>query len=246
MQASASARILLDRLLSHTHLTDKEQDAILALGWSQARAGAHGDLVHRGAEVASCCVVMEGLIARTGHTADGGRQITAFYIPGDMPDLQSLMVQRAVTTLHAISNCRVLRVSRSDLRELFTHFPGIAQALWREIVSDANIAAEWIVNVGLRPAKQRLAHLLCEMAQRNLAEPQGSFEFAFPVTQTHLAEATGVSSVHVNRVVQELRREGLLDLKDHRVIVYDWEGLRQEAGFDPTYLGVMRRLARTP
>src|SRR3954462_1860641 len=147
MQTTAGVRILLDRLLSQTDLTDKEQDAILALGSSRARAEAHGDLVRRGAEVSSCCVVMEGLIARTGSTAEGGRQITAFYVPGDMPDLQSLMMPHAMSTLHAISNSRILRVSRSDLRELFTRFPGIAQALWREIVSDANIAAEWIVNV---------------------------------------------------------------------------------------------------
>jgi CRP-like cAMP-binding protein len=117
-------------------------------------------------------------------------------------------------------------------------FPGIGEALWRHTVSDAAISAEWIVNVGQRDARSRLAHLFCEMAVRHDKVSGNAFEFEFPVSQANLADATGMSVVHTNRSLQSLRRAGTLQMRGGIVAVEDWATLQATAEFDSAYLNM--------
>ena len=109
--------------------------------------------------------------------------------------------------------------------------------LWRDTLVDAAIFREWMANVGRRNAKERISHLLCEMALRwKAVDLARDHSYPLPVTQTELADATGLSAVHVNRVLQELKAEGLVSVRSLTVSVADWEGLKETAGFDPIYL----------
>jgi CRP-like cAMP-binding protein len=115
-------------------------------------------------------------------------------------------------------------------------FPAVAEALWRDCMVDSAVLAQWIVNVGRRDAKCRIAHLLCEIATRlGVAPAKGEIVFPFPVTQTQLADVAGLTPVHVNRTIQSIRREGLADIRrDARI--FDWDALVEAGEFDPDYL----------
>ena len=175
-------------------------------------------------------------MARTGHTEEGRQQICGFFVPGSVPDITGLMVAESVASLQAVCNAKIFRIPKAEIRNAMLRNPAIGEALWREVALDAAMAQEWMLNIGQRPARQRLAHLICETAVRTGEARAGEFEFAFPVTQTRLAEATGLSTVHVNRVMQSLRKEGLVHISNHKALVYDWQRLREMAGFDPAYL----------
>lgn len=115
--------------------------------------------------------------------------------------------------------------------------PPIRKAMWIETLIDASIFREWVVNVGRRDSRARIAHLLCEMAVRlksNGAADDGPFDF--PVTQEQLADATGLTSVHTNRTLQSLRKEGLIQLTARALTVLDWDGLSEVGDFDELYL----------
>ncbi len=227
----------LSKLLSHTRMDAEEQQAIRLLSEFETSAPAHSDVVRRGQSVNSSCLVAEGLLARTRQTASGQTQITAFYIAGDMPDVHALITSSALTTLHALTPSRIIRVPRASVRDAVRKHPIIAEALWRESLLDATIAMEWIANIGQREAKSRIAHLFCEMVVRLGVGNGNCFRVVFPATQNNLAEATGMSPVHVNRSLQGLRADSIVDLREHHIYVEDWYRLQQIAGFDAGYLG---------
>jgi CRP-like cAMP-binding protein len=226
----------LKKLARHTILTVDEQAALLGLSGSLEDVDAAKDFVRPGSEVNNACLVVEGLCARVGEMQGGTRQVTSFYQAGDMPDLHGVMVQCPTKALCAITQIRILKVPHRELRNLTQAFPAIFEAFWRDTVLDAAIAAEWVVNIGQRDAKTRIAHLYCEMALRSGRATQNSFEFSFPATQTNLADATGLSTVHTNRSLQTLRREGALQVKGATVFVPDWARLKELADFDEQYL----------
>jgi CRP-like cAMP-binding protein len=236
MPHSNLLRPLVDKLMIRSVLTGEEQAAILGLSVREEMIVPHQDFVARGETVTGACLVLAGLCARMGQTIEGGRQITSFYIRGDVPDLQSVLVPDASAALVAISPLHIARIPHDELRRLAFDFPGISEAFWRETICDAAIAAEWVVNVGRRDARTRIAHLICEMALRGGCIQENAFQFEFPCTQGDLADATGISTVHTNRSLQALRAERFLDIKDKHVMVFDWQGLRQTADFDSRYL----------
>lgn len=231
-----ATRIFLDKVQRHTRLTEEEISAFLSLAGYSHTVPAGTDMVKRGDPVSSTCLVVEGLLARTVDTASGHRQIAAFYVPGDMPDVHAAMMTSATTTLHAVSPTRVARMQRSDVDAVLRRFPVLVEALWRETIMDSIIAMEWTANVGQREAKARLAHLFAEMAVRLGAVTSNSFDYRFPATQENLAEATGMTPVHVNRTLQALRAEGVLDLNARVVYIRDWRQLVEVAEFDDGYL----------
>jgi CRP-like cAMP-binding protein len=138
--------------------------------------------------------------------------------------------------LQALSPTTILRVPHAALREAATR-PQIAEAFWRDCTADAAMASEWVVNIGRRKARTRIAHLICEIATR-LGKDNGEAAFAFdlPITQNHIADATGLSTVHVNRSLQELKKAGLAELGGPRVQILDWPSLKSAADFNPAYL----------
>lgn len=179
----------------------------------------------------------------------GGRQITSFYVAGDMPDLRTVMRPKATFGLCAVCPSEIARVPHTAMLTAMRGFAGISEAFARELVHEGDKTSEWLVNLGTRTAKERIAHLFCEIAVKTKTDKDTNTEFYFPVTQLVLGDATGLSTVHVNRSIQSLRRQGVLKVEHGRVCVPDWKALVEVADFDRGYLEPdrpMRRLSLGP
>ena len=169
----------------------------------------------------------------------GKRQIVSIHIPGDLPDVQTMQLNVMDHALGTLTPSVVALIPHRALHGLATEFPNLAMALWRDTLIDAAMLREWIVNVGCRPGPQRIAHLFCELFYRmravGLAQRDGC---EMPLTQALIGDATGLSSVHVNRMMQDLRGRGLIATKSKFLQIRDWQCLQDFAGFDPTYLHI--------
>lgn len=237
LQSRSPLALFLKRVLLRSALTAEEQAAILQLTGESQRFAAHRDVVSPGECVRQACLVAEGIVGRFDQMVDGQRQTTSYYIPGDMCDLHSVVAPRASWSITAVSPSIVMRISHVQLTELCIRYPAITMAFWRDQTVDSSVFAKWVGNLGRKSAKARIAHLICEMGVRIEAAGLGSkTSFDLNVTQVQLADAAGITSVHANRTLQELRGEGLLIFGSGHVEVPDWEMLAEVAEFDPAYL----------
>src|SRR5215211_6073392 len=235
---------LIRRLENAFTLAENERAALLNLPLQVTTLRADQDIVREGDRPTRSCALLEGFAAMFKVTAEGKRQITAFYIPGDIPDLQSLHLEVLDTSLGTLTPCKVGFIQHEALQDLCDRCPRIAKALWRETLIDASIFREWTVNVGRREAYARIAHILCElMARLEAVGLAQDHTCKIPITQGEFADATGLSSVHVNRVLQALRADGLIVLKGDTLTAPDWEKLRHAGDFDPTYLHLEQKRA---
>lgn len=227
----------LDRLTSRSVLTAEEQQAVLNLSGQAEQVTANRDFVPLGKRVDHACLIVAGIVGRFDQNGEGTRQITAMHIPGDMCDLHSVVQPMATSALQALSVATILRIPHAAIRGVASRYPALAEAFWRDCMVDAAILAEWVVNVGRRDAKTRVAHLLCEMATRLHAHAnRNDFVFDLPVTQMQLAEATALTAVHVNRTLQSLRADGLVEWHQRVIRLPRWDALVDRAEFDPAYL----------
>jgi CRP-like cAMP-binding protein len=225
------------RLESRSELARDEVNALLRLNGQIKKVAAHSDFVRMGQQVDHSCLVVDGIVGRFGQHTNGSRQITCLYISGDMADLPSVVSPKSAWGLSALTPTTILRVPHADLRRLAAAHPGIAEAFWRDCVADGSIFSEWVVNVGRRDALSRLAHVFCEMGIRSERAGQGSRKsYPLPITQPDLADATGLTSVHVNRMMKELRTQSVLDLRLGTVTVHDWEQLATIGDFDAGFM----------
>ena len=209
---------------------------------------AHHDLVREGSRPSASFVVVTGFACRHKILASGARQITDYLLPGDWCELQSASARPLDHSVGTLSACLVARIPDADLEALCRAHPTIAEALrWFRLVNESTLR-EWLVNVGQRSADQRIAHLFCELLVRLEAVGlPAERTFDFPLTQQDLADTTGLSVVHVNRILQGLRQAGLIRLKNRTLAVLDWHRLRDLAHFHPTYLDLGRaRDERSP
>ena len=182
-------------------------------------------------------LVLQGLLSTSKTLRDGGVQVTAFHIPGDMPDLQSLHLEVLDCDIGAVSNCELAFMAHADLRRFCERHPRLAAELWRATLVEGAISREWVVNMAQRPALNRLAHIFCEMMTRmEAAGLAGQGSCVLALTQENLSEATGLSPVHVNRMLQELRTRGLLSFDQGRLTIHDWDALARLADFQLDYL----------
>ncbi len=240
--AHGSLKLFVDRLSVRSVLTGEEQQAILTLPANIVQVRARHDFVQISEETSHCCLIASGLVARVGQARNGTRQITAFHIPGDMADLHSAVRPVGIGGLTALCDTVIMRVPHSAVRALAIRYPAIAEAFWRDCILDAAILMQWVVNIGRRDARARLAHILCEMAYRYAENRQLSgtaqvlCDYAFPVTQEQLADAAALTSVHVNRSLRSLREQGLATVRGGIVAIHDLEGLMKTGEFDPNYL----------
>lgn len=197
---------------------------------------ADQDLVREGDRPQTCMLLVEGFAARYRTLSDGRRQILSFHIAGDFMDLQGLTLTRLDHSISTLTACRVAMFTHGAITDLLTD-PGLTRVLWHEAMVDSAIFREWIVNVGRRSAYQRVAHVLCELVTRMEAVGLAHDGICdLPLTQGELADATGLSTVHVNRVIQELRRENLITLRSRTFSALNWSGLKVAAEFDANYL----------
>jgi CRP-like cAMP-binding protein len=220
-------------------LSDAERAAIASLLTSTVQFKAGQDMMEEGEQPTHCLVLLQGLACRYRATPNGGRQIMSFQMPGDWLELHSYILRTLDHSIRAVSDCQVATIPYARIDRLLQAHPHLMRALWRDTLIDGAVFREWVVNVGARDSKSRLAHLLCEVHRRLLAVGLATDdEFHFPVTQQELGEAMGISTVHVNRSVQALKEEGLLEFKRGVARFPQPERLRQLAGFNETYLHI--------
>lgn len=227
----------LQRLLSRSVLTPDEQEAILGLPSHLMQVRANQDFVGLREDVDHASLVVDGLVGRFDQNRNGLRQITAIHLPGDMANLHSVVQPQATSALQALSITTILRVPHEAIRSATARLPALAEALWRDCMVDAAVLSQWILNVGRRDARSRIAHLLCEIATRLRAPvASGAFVFPFAVTQFQLGDAAGLTSVHVNRILRGLREQGIVDVRSQKVRVLDWAALVAAGEFNRNYL----------
>ncbi len=228
---------LIRKLESIFRLSDEERDALLNLPMQVTSIRADQDIVREGDQPTRCFALLEGFAVPYKMTGGGKRQIMAFYIAGDIPDLQSLLLKTLDHTIGTLTPCKVGFVQHQHLREICRRFPRISDAFWRNTLVDAAIFREWMASIGRRDAYPRIAHVICEIITKmravGLAEDH---VIAMPITQGEIADALGLSNVHVNRILTQLRDDGLIEMSRTHVKVPDWERLKKAGDFDPGYL----------
>ena len=219
------------------HLDENDRQAIHALHARIETHPAHSVLVRDGARVTHCAFLIDGFACRHKETSNGGRQLLSLHLPGDVLDLQAMFLHHADFVVQTMSPATVARVPTAELRTLSEAHPNICLALWRDTLIDAAIAREWIVNVGRRGAMARIAHLLCEYAARREAAGFGPPErFDLPMTQEQIGDATGLTSVHVNRKLHDLEEMGVIARDRRDLHIRDWTKLTRIGDFDAAYL----------
>jgi CRP-like cAMP-binding protein len=228
---------MLRKFETRAHLDDGDREAVLSLPHRLQTVEPAIHLVREGERPERSCVILSGFAFRHKVTVEGARQIVSVHIPGDFIDLEAALLNVADHNVQALTRCEVAFIPRAALRELIIAHPRVGAAMWIDTLIDSSIFREWVVNVGRRDARSRIAHLLCEFARRlevaGLAEEYG---YELPMTQEQLADATGLTSVHVNRVLMALSREGLIERNKRHIRIPHWESLRRVAGFSEVYL----------
>lgn len=225
------------KLESRDVLSAEERDALLGRVGSEVSFKQGEDLVREGDRPDRSMLVIDGFTTRYRLLASGQRQITAIHMPGDFVDLHSLLLKEMDHSVGALSNCRVVTFPHKGLVEITEQFPHLTRLLWLSTVLDGAIHREWLVAMGRRSAAEQLAHLICELYLRmNLVGRAPEQRFQLPITQVELGDVLGLSAVHVNRVLQELRAEQLLTWQGDHIHIIDWPRLQRRAEFDPRYL----------
>jgi CRP-like cAMP-binding protein len=230
---------LIRRLETITSISEDEKTAILDLPVKLVDLRADADIVREGDRPSQCCLLVEGFLCRYKNLANGKRQIMAFYVPGEIPDLLSLHIDVMDHSLATIVPSKVAFIPHHALGKLIDQNSRIANAFWRETLIDAAAFREWIVNVGSRDAYGRIGHLICEvfLKLKAVGLTNGN-TFDFPITQGEIGDATGLSTVHVNRSIMDMRKDGLIILEKGRCKIRDLNRLQEAAMFDPTYLHI--------
>jgi CRP-like cAMP-binding protein len=219
---------LIRKLESIAVLSDEERQAILCLPLRVSTLGADQDIVREGDRASECCVIIDGFACRYKLLHDGRRQIMSFHISGDIPDLQSLHLNVMDHSLGTLTPSTVGSVPHESVRELIKQCPVIGDLFWRDTMIDSAVFREWMVGMGRRSAYARIAHLLCEILIRLKAVGlESDHACELPVTQNELGDALGLSTVHVNRTLQELRGDGLITLRGTLLKIENWEGLKK-------------------
>lgn len=225
------------RLMHAAELGDQEIQAIEELCRQPRDIAAKKYLSREGDEMHSFPVILSGWAARYQILRDGARQITRLLLPGDAVYFDGTPGGTAIDEVVTLSPCKIVHIAHADMRRLIDRFPAIGEAM-RAYGSMENAAlASWVVNVGRRDALERMAHLICETQYRlSLVERHQGQHIAFPLTQDDLADALGLTPVHINRKLQQLRQDGLITLRSKQLTIHDLRSLQQIAGFDPSYL----------
>ncbi|MES2057380.1 MAG: Crp/Fnr family transcriptional regulator [Pseudomonadota bacterium] len=232
---------MITRLFLQTHrtpiLTEEDAGALEAACARTQDFAAKRIIVREQTPLTQCTLLLNGFIERFKDTAEGRRQILAIHVPGDFVDLHSYPLKRLEHSVAALTPVTIATFPHAAIRALTERSAALTELLWRSTLVDAAINREWIVSVGARSAAARLAHLFCEMFTRleRIGMTRG-LEFDFPVTQIDLADATGLTAVHANRMLRQLREQGLVEFRQGLVKILDWAALKDFAGFDTGYL----------
>jgi CRP-like cAMP-binding protein len=229
---------LARKLATRARLQDADVAAILTLPYVERTYEAPSYILREGEPAKRHCgFVVSGLAIRQKLAATGVRQIVSLHMAGDLLDLQHLFLSRTDHSIQALTRMVSAEIERDALQALVLDRPAIGRAMWIDALIDASIYREWVLNVGRRDARSRIAHLLCEFAVRmrsaGLAEGD---HYELPMTQEQLGDAVGLTRVHVNRTLRSLEADGLLERDRRHIRFRNWERIAEAGDFSALYL----------
>jgi CRP-like cAMP-binding protein len=220
-----------------SHLDEADRQYLATLPRILRNFEADSDVVREGDMPDHSCIVQEGYLTGSRIVSDGRRQVVALHIPGDIPDLHVLHFGFMDHTLTAITQCRLSFMHHDVIRHACDTHPKIARALWRCSLVDAAVQREWIVSLGRFTARERTARLLCELVLRHRAAGLSDGKSCpLPFTQIEIADALGLTSVSISRILTDMKSEGLFRIERRHLTILDWHRLTAEGHFDPSYL----------
>ncbi|MBV8700144.1 Crp/Fnr family transcriptional regulator [Bradyrhizobium sp.] len=238
MQTGFAFTKFADRLASIADVTPDDLDLLARMPSTISHHSSHENIRRKGDRPSSCALLLQGYLCWRDVELGYG-QITSIHVPGDAPDLHGIEGSGLDANLSALGPVVVAFVSHDFFRHVSRASPGLCRALSLAMLADASLLRNWIVNLGSRDSLTRVAHLICEIGYRLRAVGLARDDwFASPFTQSDLAAACGISAVHANRIIQELRRRRLLQWQSRTITILDWPALVRLAGFRPDYLGL--------
>ena len=218
-------------------LTSDEEEILADVPLREKIVETDCDLACVGDRQYLCVLLIQGVACTYKSLEDGRRQILSFHVQGDLCDLPSLLLSKQDYSIGTLTPVRIASIPHATFSRWAAQYSGLQRAILRACQVEASISREWILNVGRRTAYQRTAHLLCELVTRLRGAGQANgTTLAWPLTQLELADALGITPVHVNRVLQDLRAQKLVELGGGILSVRNWHGLKQAGGFNPGYL----------
>lgn len=215
----------------------QEEEAIRGLISHTIDLPADQVFIHAGRELKESTLLLDGWMARAKDLQSGQRQLAELQVAGDFVDLHGFVLKRLDHDIITLSRCRVAVVPHDRLKDLTERFPHLTRLYWFMTNLDAAIQREWTLSLGRRTALARLAQLFCELRLRlRIVGLAQNDSYDFPLTQVEMGECLGLTSVHVNRTLQELRRRGIVELESKQVRILDVAALESIAEFDDRYL----------
>ena len=232
----------LKKLRKRTEISAEEERAIRNAVAETRRIPADEIAIPSGVELNACMLLLEGWMARSKDLASGERQITELHIAGDFVDLHSFTLKCLDHDVVTLSECTVALFPHDRMKDLTERYPHLARVYWLMTNIDAAIHREWVLSLGQRSAISRMAHLFCELRARLevVGRAKGN-SYMLPLTQRELSECLGLTVVHANRTLQELRRRGVVTLENKQLTILDDKGLERIAEFDDSYLYLDKR-----
>ena len=228
---------MIRRLERRSPLGETGREALLSLPYTTRKLAPSAHIIRDGDRPDHVCLLLTGFAHRYKLTGEGGRQIISIHMASEFVDLQNIFLDVSDHSVQTLTQAEIAFIPRSALSDLALARPAVGRALWIQTLIDASIFREWVVNVGRRDSRARVAHILCEFSLRlESAGLARNHRYELPMTQEQLADAVGLTSVHVNRVLKQLGEEGLISRNKRSVAIEDWERLREAGDFNERYL----------
>ena len=220
-------------------LRSEDRDSIQAMRLTERALSAGEEIAWEGDEPTLCCLVVDGFLKRYSTLSNGVRQTLSIHISGDIPDLQGLHLRTMDHTLASVGPSKVALIAHHDMNEVLSKAPHLATLLWRDSLIDSAVSRAWVKMLGGHDAFGKFAHLICELYVRmDVVGLTDDNSCPLPLNQSQLGEALGTSVVHINRTMQKMRADGLMDHKRGRLFILDWDRLSEVADFNPAYLNL--------
>ncbi|KQP26604.1 helix-turn-helix domain-containing protein [Methylobacterium sp. Leaf100] len=235
---------LVRKLEGFVALSEADRAILERISAAPRIVGPRTDLIREGDTPRGVFLIMDGMACRYKQRRDGARQILAYLLPGDFCDLDAALLSAMDHTISTLSGCRVVHIAPDLIAELMRNHPQLARAMRMTTLVDEATLREWLLNVGRRSALERLAHLFCELYLRmKVVGFVHDESYGLPITQSELADTAGITIVHANRSLQELRRRGLIEMRGRSLKILNFDRLKQLAEFQSAYLHLDGRAA---
>jgi CRP-like cAMP-binding protein len=236
---TANIDLFINKLRARHELSRDEEAALRSMRWSERGYERNQVMVRSGEELKHSMLLLNGFAVRSKLAADGSRQIVETNIAGDFVDLHGFILRRLEHEISAASPCAMALAPHDELRRVTEAFPRLTRVLWFQTLVDASIHREWMLALGKKRSRARIAQFFCEMnARLKIVGLTSDGGYKLPFNQLELADITGMTPVHLNRSLKELREAGLVTFRHGRVELHDLKGLTRDAQFDPAYLHI--------